>query len=167
MDHSSLTRATEGGLAESDHRMAIQGKGKQTVEADHGQGLEDTMTPERRSERKRRGEAQRLADGLVEEAVREVPPSDMKQMLSLRMDPQLIRGLRSIASERGTTVSELLRDAAADIVNTGTVRPHVSYRMVPPTVLLGTTSPAAEHSRGEQVTPNTSPTRVSGYVATA
>ena len=125
------------------------------------------MTPNRRSEGDRRDEAQRLAEGLVEEAVREVPPSDMKQMLSLRMDPQLIRSLRSIASERGTSVGELLRDAAADIVNTATVRPHVSYRMVPPAVLLGTTSSANEHSRGEQVTPSTSPTRVSGYVATA
>lgn len=47
------------------------------------------MTPERRSERERRDEAQRLAEGLVQEAVREVPPSGMKQMLSLRVDPQL------------------------------------------------------------------------------
>ena len=125
------------------------------------------MTPERRSERERRDEAQRLADGLVEEAVREVPPSNMKQMLSLRMDPQLIRSLRSIASERGTTVSELLRDAAADIVNTSTVPTVVTYRAVPPTARLGTTSPATAHSRGEQITPNTSPTRVVGYVATA
>ena len=48
------------------------------------------MTPNRRSEGDRRDEAQRLAEGLVEEAVREVPPSDMKQMLSYgsATDPQ-------------------------------------------------------------------------------
>ena len=55
---------------------------------------------------------QRNAESLVEEALREVPPSDLKQVLSLRMEPQLIRSLRRIASERGTTVSELLRAAA-------------------------------------------------------
>ncbi len=75
------------------------------------------MSAERRSERERRDEAQRNAESLVEEALREVPPSDLKQVLSLRMEPQLIRSLRRIASERGTTVSELLREAAADTVN--------------------------------------------------
>ena len=64
---------------------------------------------------------QRNAESLVEEALREVPPSDLKQVLSLRMEPQLIRSLRRIASERGTTVSELLRAAAADIVNDASV----------------------------------------------
>jgi hypothetical protein len=88
------------------------------------------VTPERRSERERRDEAQRNAEDLVEEAVREVPPSDMKQVLSLRMDPQLIRSLRRIATERGTTVSELLRQAATEIVSGSKVRHHVAFRQV-------------------------------------
>ena len=67
------------------------------------------MTPNRRSERERRDEAQRNAESLVEQALREVPRSDLKQVLSLRMDPQLIRSLRRIAGERGTTVSDLLQ----------------------------------------------------------
>ena len=32
---------------------------------------------------------QRNAESLVEEALRKVPPSDLKQVLSLRMEPQL------------------------------------------------------------------------------
>lgn len=88
------------------------------------------MTPERRSERERRDEAQRNAEDLVEEAIREVPPSEMKQMLSLRMDPQLIRSLRRIATERGTTVSELLREAATEIVSGAKGRSHVAFRQI-------------------------------------
>ncbi len=125
------------------------------------------MSAERRSERERRDEAQRDAESLVEQALREVPPSDMKQVLSLRMDPQLIRSLRRIASERGTTVSELLREAASDVVNAASVPTVVTYRAVPQPARPGRTSPATGHSRGDHITPSSSPTRGTGYVQRA
>ena len=121
------------------------------------------MTPNRRSERERRDEAQRNAESLVEEALREVPRSDLKQVLSLRMDPQLIRSLRRIAGERGTTVSDLLREAATEIVNSTAVPTVVTYRAIPPTAWPQTTSPATGHSSGEQITASSGPSTVSGY----
>lgn len=54
----------------------------------------------------------------------------LEQMPSLRMDPQLIRSLRIIADERGTTVSELLREAATAIVSRSKVRNHVAIREI-------------------------------------
>ena len=110
---------------------------------------------------------QRNAQSLVEEALREVPPSDLKQVLSLRMEPQLIRSLRRIASERGTTVSELLRAAASGIVSDASVPTVVTYRTVPQSARKGRTSPATGHSRGDHITPSSSPTRGTGYVETA
>ncbi len=80
-----------------------------------------------RSERERRQEAQDNAESLVVEPIGEVAPSDIKQMLSLRMDSQLIGMLRNIAQERGVTVSELLREAALDIVNRSSMPTYVSY----------------------------------------
>ena len=121
------------------------------------------MTPNRRSERERRDEAQRNAESLVEQALREVPRSDLKQVLSLRMDPQLIRSLRRIAGERDTTVSDLLREAATEIVTSTAVPTVVTYRAIPPTTRPQTTSPATDHSSGEQTTASSSPSRVSGY----
>ncbi len=88
-------------------------------------------------------------------------------MLSLRMDPQLIRSLRRIASERGTTVSELLREAAADTVNDAPVPTVVTYRALPQPARQGKTSSATGHSRGDHITPSSSPTRGTGYVQTA
>ena len=125
------------------------------------------MTVQRRSERERRDEAQSNAESLVEEAGREVPRSDLKQVLSLRMDPQLIRSLRHIARERGTTVSELLRAAASQMVNATHVPTVVTYRAVPQPVRLGATSPVTGHSRGEQLTASSGPSRGSSDVRTA
>lgn len=83
-------------------------------------------------------------------------------MLSLRMDPRLIRSLRKVAAERGTTVSELLRQAASEIVIRETVPSVVTFREVPSgSVQLGRTSPVGSHSRTDVNVPSNSPTGIS------
>lgn len=72
-----------------------------------------------------------------------------------------------VSIERGTTVSELLREAASDIVNATAVPTVVTYRAVPQPAGLGRSSSASGHSRGDHIAPSRSPTRVSGYVQTA
>lgn len=47
---------------------------------------------------------------------REVPAKDILQMLSVRMEPDLIGDLRAVAESRGLKVSELLREAATRLV---------------------------------------------------
>ncbi len=93
-----------------------------------------------KSEKERRQEAEENAESLVVEPIGEVPPSDMKQMLSLRMDSQLIGMLRNIAKERGVTVSELLREAALDIVSRSSVPTYVSYKGSETTAIVSTHS---------------------------
>ena len=47
---------------------------------------------------------------------RAAEPRRLGQMLSVRAEPRLAEALRETASRRGTTVSELLRDAAVELV---------------------------------------------------
>jgi len=46
----------------------------------------------------------------------EVASREVRQMLSVRMEPELIGGLREIADARGVKVSDVLREAAAKVV---------------------------------------------------
>lgn len=71
---------------------------------------------QRRSERERREAALATASSCVEPGAREVPPARLKQMLSLRMEPELIRAIRTVAESREMSVSDLLREAAMDLV---------------------------------------------------
>ena len=50
-------------------------------------------------------------------AGREVTPRALNQMVSLRLEPQLLRSLRLIAEREGTSVSDVLRQAAAAFVS--------------------------------------------------
>ena len=56
------------------------------------------------------------AGEVVEGSGRAVEPRHLGQMISVRAEPQLAEALREVASRRGTTVSELLRDAAVGLV---------------------------------------------------
>lgn len=71
---------------------------------------------QRRSEHERREAALDVAGSGVEPGAREVPSARLKQMLSLRMEPELIRAIRAVAESRGISVSDLLREAAMDLV---------------------------------------------------
>jgi hypothetical protein len=56
-------------------------------------------------------------------------PRRMAHMVSVRLDGELIRMLRTIAEQRGVTVSDLLREGAEQIVQKSyaAARPRVSY----------------------------------------
>lgn len=82
------------------------------------------------SEQERRALAQASAGGDVEPGAREIPPTTIRQMLSVRIEPQLIRELRQVARARGVTVSDLLRQAASDLVEAqGRQTPAVTLRL--------------------------------------
>lgn len=70
----------------------------------------------RGTEGDRRAAAQSAAGSGEVAVVGEAEPREILQMLSVRMEPQLIRQLRRVASEQGVRVSDLLRDAAEGIV---------------------------------------------------
>lgn len=73
------------------------------------------MTNERLTEAQRRDLAHAHM-GEVEEDAHRVVAKDLKQMISLRLDSTLAGCLREMALEQGTSVSDLLRDAALRIV---------------------------------------------------
>jgi hypothetical protein len=54
--------------------------------------------------------------GQVEGPGEAVEPRRLDQMLSLRLDPSLAAGLREIANRRGISVSELLREVVAALI---------------------------------------------------
>jgi predicted transcriptional regulator len=65
-----------------------------------------------RSEQERRDLAQAHAGELVSETSSEVAAREMKQMISVRLEPELVSSLRELARKRGATMSEVLREAA-------------------------------------------------------
>ena len=69
-----------------------------------------------RSESERRDAALAHA-GEVERVVGAVRPRELRQMLSLRIDGDLAAQLRELATERGVSVSDLLREAAGALVD--------------------------------------------------
>lgn len=70
----------------------------------------------RRTEHERREAALSGPTSDVELEARQVPAREIRQMLSVPMEPQLIRELRSVGLARGIAVSDLLREAAAALV---------------------------------------------------
>jgi Ribbon-helix-helix protein, copG family len=85
---------------------------------------------DREHERSVREAAQRDAGDPVEGSARVVPAREIKQMLSVRMEPELIAGLREVAANQGVTVAELMREAAASLVEHAS-RQQVSIRFDP------------------------------------
>ncbi len=76
------------------------------------------MTDEyrRRSEGERREIAQRSRGQVVEGSGMPLEPRSVSQMLSLRLDPEVVRDLRGISKELGMSVSELLREATLAVI---------------------------------------------------
>ena len=76
-------------------------------------GKEEEMSEERRkSEIARRERAQAHAGEVVSGSGKRGKPRRMAQMVSVRLDGELISMLRTIAEQRGVTVSDLLREGA-------------------------------------------------------
>lgn len=72
---------------------------------------------ERRADEMRRRElAHRHRGEVVEGSGVPIEPRRLDQMVSLRLDPEVLRDLREIAEARNATVSAVLREAAAHYV---------------------------------------------------
>lgn len=69
-----------------------------------------------RADERRRREAA-LAGTAKVEGGEEVRSRELKQMLSLRLEPQLLQELREFAERRGLSVSDVLRQAAVDLLD--------------------------------------------------
>ena len=87
------------------------------------------MSEQRKSEIARREEAQAHAGGIVAGSGRRGKPRRMAQMVSVRLDGELIGKLRIVAKERNATLSDLLREGAELIVEDAdaSARPRTSF----------------------------------------
>ena len=65
-----------------------------------------------KDERRRRALAREHRGEVVEDSGAPVEPRRLDQMVSIRLDPEIVRELRVIARSRNTTLSAVLREAA-------------------------------------------------------
>ena len=70
----------------------------------------------RREDEKRRREAAQAITAEVEEGGYEVAGRSIKQMVSVRLEAQLLKELRELADQQDVSVSDLLRQAAVELV---------------------------------------------------
>jgi hypothetical protein len=68
------------------------------------------------SESERRDLAQAHRDEIDVESAVPVAPKRLGQMISLRLDPEIAIALRDLATERGASMSDLLREGAARVL---------------------------------------------------
>lgn len=79
----------------------------------------------KRDEKERRERALESKGKLVREGSgRALAPRPIPQMISLRLDPDVLAVLRDTAEREGTTISDLLRQGAALIVRMATTTPY-------------------------------------------
>jgi hypothetical protein len=93
-------------------------------------GKEAQMSEERRNnEIARRERAQAHAGEIVPGSGKRGKPRRMAQMVSVRLEGELVSRLRNIAEQRGVTVSDLLREGAEVVVQKtyAVGRPTISY----------------------------------------
>jgi predicted DNA-binding ribbon-helix-helix protein len=69
------------------------------------------------SERERREQAERARDRVVAGSGTAIEGRKLGQVVTLRLEPEVLSDLRDIANERGTTVSDLLREGAAMVIS--------------------------------------------------
>jgi hypothetical protein len=74
------------------------------------------MPDKRREDEKRRREAAQANTAKVEEGGYEVAGRSIKQMVSVRLEAQLLKELRQLAEQQGASISDLLRQAAVELV---------------------------------------------------
>jgi hypothetical protein len=93
-------------------------------------GKEEKMSEERReSEMVRRERAHAHKGEVVSGTGKRGKPRRMAQMVSVRLNGELVSGLRTIAEQQGVTVSDLLREGAELVVQQtyAAARPRISY----------------------------------------
>jgi hypothetical protein len=59
---------------------------------------------------------------VVPDSGRALEPREIKQMLSVRLEPELIAGLRRLAKERGQSTSDLVREALVRLIEVESVQ---------------------------------------------
>jgi hypothetical protein len=74
------------------------------------------MAKDPREDEKRRREAAQATTAGVEPGGREIEPRSLKQMVSVRLEAHLLKELRLLATERGISISDLLREAALGLI---------------------------------------------------
>lgn len=93
------------------------------------------MTEDRRaSEVERRELARRHQGEVIPDSGRPLEPRSIPVMVSVRLEAGLVADLRSIARERGVTMSELLREGARLIVSvtrTASILIKLKWEVVP------------------------------------
>lgn len=92
-----------------------------------------------REDEKRRREAAQAITADVEAGGREVARRSLKQMVSVRLEAQLLKELRLLADRRGLSISDLLREAALNLIEESRpIAVHVSlWSTGTPQVVLG------------------------------
>jgi hypothetical protein len=97
----------------------------------------------RASEKERRRLAQDHRGEVVEGSGEVIEPRRLDQMLSVRLDPDLVVGLRELAASTGASVSDLLRQGALLVLQEAHSIPYqLSYDVT-------VTSPLGGHERRE------------------
>lgn len=81
------------------------------------------MADERREDEKRRRDAAQAGVAEVEPGGHEVAGRSIKQMVSARLEAQLLRDLRELAEKQGVSVSDLLRQAAVELLERSRTSP--------------------------------------------
>ena len=85
-----------------------------------GANKEGALTNWREDERVRREAAG--DDEVIPGSSESVEPTRLQQLISVRLDPELIAALRTRAEEQGSTVSSLVRAAIAELLANDTKR---------------------------------------------
>lgn len=87
------------------------------------------MAKDHLEDEKRRREAAQASVSEVEPGGKEIEGRSLKQMVSVRLEAQLLGELRTLATERGASISDLLREAAVDLVARSRPAPvHITLR---------------------------------------
>jgi Ribbon-helix-helix protein, copG family len=76
-----------------------------------------------REDEKRLREAAQAGTAEVEPGGHEVPRRAIKQMVSVRLEAQLLKDLRQLAEQQGLSISDLLRQAAIELVERSRATP--------------------------------------------
>jgi hypothetical protein len=120
---------SESALDPAGDRMECQAGRDPRVGAGHLEEMEGAQMSDeaRRSEQERRELAQQSAGEVVEGSGRLVTPRRLGQMVSVRLEPGLVEALRELASRRGISVSEALREAAVRLLEADDVASRATF----------------------------------------
>lgn len=90
------------------------------------------MDDRAKSEKERRERAYAHRSEVVKGGAEVIEPRKLGQMVSLRLDGEVLSALRELANQRGSTVSDLLREGAALVIarNVASATSYVTHYQV-------------------------------------